>query len=329
MWYNCGKTLTHNAMINMVVGSRGCGKTYSLKMRALNNFLKRGEEFIYLRRYDSELDLVKDNLFNDVVKNNSEIDIGYAKGFYTINGEIAGYPMALSKSSYYKSASFPNVTLIIFDEFIIEAGVGIRYLKNEVRKFLDFIETIARMRENVKVFMLANALSTINPYMLYWKIDVSPNKPLVKSCDGLVLCEFVGDDEFKAAKKKTVFGRLNAGTEYERMSVENEFILDSDTFIERRSGNCKYVFTFTYHDKVLGLWVNYDTYLYYVSETIDPSYKMVFSTTFDNHTPNNLLISRGDKGYFGQLVRAFKLGILRFENQEIKSIVYDIIKRMV
>lgn len=328
MWYDSGKTLTHNAMINIVIGSRGCGKTYGLKMRAVKNFLTKGEQFIYLRRYDTELDMVKETLFNDINKSNSEFEVEYKCGEYFIDDGLAGYAIPLSKSSYYKSASFPDVSLIIFDEFIIEEGQGIHYLKNEVRKLLDFIETVARMRENVKVFLLANALSTINPYMLYWNINVSPKNPLVKACDGLVLCELVGDDEFKEAKKDTVFGKLNAGTDYERMSVENEFILDSDAFIEKRSGDSKYLFTFAHDGNLMGLWIDYKVGLYYVSETVDPSCKIVYSTTLPDHSPNKMLIKRGDKGLFGHLVRAFKQGYLRFENQKVKSCVYNIMKGM-
>lgn len=330
MWYDSGKTLTHNAMINIIVGARGCGKTYSLKQRAYNNFVKRGEQFIYLRRYDSELDMVKEGLFNDVIKANPEYNIEYKQGgMYFIDNELAGWAVSLSKSNYYKSASFPDVTLIIFDEFIIEEGQGIHYLKNEVRKLLDFIETVARMRENVKVFMLANALSVINPYMLYWKIDVSPNKPLVKVCDGLVLCELVGDDDFKEKKRETIFGRLNAGTEYERMSVDNEFILDSTAFLEKREGDARYLFTFTHEGLQMGLWLDYKTGLYYVSEKVDPSCKLVYSTTLPDHSPNKMLVKRGDKGLFGHLVWAFKHAQLRFESQQVKNAVYTIMKGMV
>ena len=69
MWYDVRKTLSYNCLFNFVIGNRGCGKTYSCKKWAVDDYLKNGNEFIYLRRYDSELDLVKKSFFNDLCLN--------------------------------------------------------------------------------------------------------------------------------------------------------------------------------------------------------------------------------------------------------------------
>ena len=55
IYYDISDTLTHNALYNFIIGERGCGKTYSSKKFAIRRFLKTGEQFIYLRRYKSEL----------------------------------------------------------------------------------------------------------------------------------------------------------------------------------------------------------------------------------------------------------------------------------
>ena len=63
--------------------------------------------------------------------------------------------MTLSTAQDLKGSNFPNVTTLIFDEFIIEEGQKKYYLHNEVFVFLNLIETIARMRD-VRVFLLGN-----------------------------------------------------------------------------------------------------------------------------------------------------------------------------
>ena len=47
--------LSYNAVINMVMGARGLGKTYGAKRMVIKNMLEKGEQFIYLRRYRPEL----------------------------------------------------------------------------------------------------------------------------------------------------------------------------------------------------------------------------------------------------------------------------------
>lgn len=329
MYYNVNKTLSHNAFINMVIGIRGYGKTYGLKRKAIKDFLEKGSEFIYLRRYDTELQSVQANLFDDIILNDDTFgaEVQYRKGgYYSINDEVAGYPIALSRSNYYKSASFPKVNLIIFDEFIVDTTKNMRYLKNEVRTLLDFIETIFRSRDNGKVFMLANSLSFVNPYTLYWDLKLPKNKKWSKAVDGLVLCEIVGDDEFVDRKKDTIFGKLNAGTEFERYSVMNEFILDNDTFVERKSPNAKYLFTFQFRDEKFGVWIDYAQGLYYVTESVDPSCKLVYSTTMEDHSPNALLFKKANKGLFSKLIDGYKLGITRFESIKVKNIVSELIR---
>ena len=144
MWYSPDKIMTHNALINMVIGPRGAGKTYGLKERAIKNWINKGERFVYLRRYDSELDKVKDTLFNDINLNSEYPPVTYKDGQYWMEEEMIGYAMPLSISNQLKSASYPDVTLIIFDEFIIDETQNQRYLKIEVRKLLVLIETIGR-----------------------------------------------------------------------------------------------------------------------------------------------------------------------------------------
>ena len=50
-YYSFDYILSHNAVYNFVVGARGLGKTYGAKRKAIKAFLKRGDQFVYTRRY--------------------------------------------------------------------------------------------------------------------------------------------------------------------------------------------------------------------------------------------------------------------------------------
>lgn len=328
MWYNPYDTLSHNALINMVLGPRGYGKTYGYKKLALKQFIDTGAQFVYLRRYQTELDLVKDTLFNDIIIKGEfpDHDIQFSRGdVWRVNDEIAGYAMALSRSNYYKSASFPRVKLIIFDEFIIDPSVNMHYLKGEVRHLLDLVETIVRMREDVKVILLANSITFYNPYTTYWNLSLPKNKHWTKAVDGLVLLQLVGDAEFVERKSNTLFGKLTKDTDYGNYSVKNEFLLDSDTFVEKRPSDAFYVCTIENNSNAYGVWWSPSCTTYTVSEVSDPSCKLVYTTTLKDHKPNRFLIN-SNKGIFGNIKEAFKLGHLRFETQKCKNMIMEIMR---
>ena len=119
-WYDINKTLSYNCLFNFVIGNRGSGKTYGGKKRAIKQFLEKGHQFIYLRRFKEELDETADSYFNDIILNREfpNATIEYKNGCYFVNDRLAGYAMALTKAKDYKSISYPLVYLILFDEFL-------------------------------------------------------------------------------------------------------------------------------------------------------------------------------------------------------------------
>ena len=103
MYYDYDKISSYNATFNMIITNRGFGKTYGAKKRAINKFLKKGEQFIYVRRYKSELKKVKDKFF-EKIKKEFEGHKFEIKGFTAyIDDKVAGYLIPLSTSLSEKS----------------------------------------------------------------------------------------------------------------------------------------------------------------------------------------------------------------------------------
>lgn len=326
MWYDIGKTLTYNCLFNFVIGNRGCGKTYSAKKRAIKLFLEKGHQFVYLRRYKEELDETAESYFNDIILNGEfpEAVIEYRSGQYFVNDQLAGYAMALTKAKDYKSISYPLVYFIIFDEFLIEDNGYARYLKNEVKQFLNFYMSIDRYR-GATVFFLANSVSMINPYTLYWNLTLPYGSNIVRKGD--VLLQLVQDEEFIRERKQTRFGKLVAGTDFEQYAIENKFIMDSKTFIMKKTEKSQYYFTFIYQGEKYGIWVDYQAGKFFVSQDVDPSCRLIYSITVDDHSPNTLLLSSLSKAvFFKKFIDNYKLGNVYFESQKIKNITYEVIK---
>lgn len=325
MWYDKSALLSHNKILNMVLSNRGGGKTFNMTRWCIDDFLKRKAQAVWVRRYQTEVDeVIKNGKFFDAVRSyypNVELKIDGNIGY--INGEVAIYFIALSTSRQLKSNNYPFVNKIIFDEFIIDKG-RISYLKNEVEVFLDLYETVARTRDNVRAVLLANAVTIVNPYFLFFNVKVNPNKRF--TVDGQVCVELFTDREFVDAKKRSRFGQLISGTRYGDYAIENEWLLDNETFIEPKTPRAEFMLALKYNGIFYGFWVDYRVGLIYVNRQYDPSSYALYCLQKDDHDPNLLLIkSVADSKPMQRVIYAFRCGLIRFEDMTVKNQFYEYI----
>ena len=322
MFWDISRPLSYNALLNFIVGNRGGGKTYGAKEFCIKNFIKKDEQFIYLRRYKQELRRI--GTFFEDIKNafpDNELKVK-GKEFY-INNKLAGYALPLSTAKIEKSTAFPKVTTIVFDEFILDKG-NYHYLQDEVTAFLEFYETVARSRP-VRVLFLSNALTITNPYFLYFNIKIPYGSTI--SCKNDILIELVQDKEFIEMKKETRFAKIIEGTAYADYAIDNNFLRDTKTFVEKKSGTCNYVFSFAYKGEVYGVWRSFSQGKIWVSLDYDKTYAKTYALTKEDHTPNTLLLSSLNKSHnFKMFIEQYKMGNVYFESQNIKNICYEVVK---
>ena len=237
--------------------------------------------------------------------------------------------MTLSTAQDLKSANFDGVKNIIFDEFIIDEGQKKYYLTNEVETFLNLIETISRMR-NVRVFLLGNAGNVVtNPYFLYFDMNLPYNTDIKTFKDGLILLQYMVNPEYRKAKSETRFGRLVKGTSYEKYAIENQDTHLNKNFIEHKGQTAKFSFAFIYQNETFGVWFDYSQGKVFVSNNYlkDTPYK--FATTLKDHSENTMFLNSARKyGCWRTFIENYQLGNVRFENQKIKNIVTQLIKKL-
>lgn len=325
MWWSKQQILSHNKILNMVLSNRGGGKTFDCTRWGIDDFKKRGKQTVWVRRYQTEIDeMLLNGKFFDAVREyypNDELKIEGSLGL--VNGKVAFYFIALSTSRQLKSNNYPHVNKIIFDEFIIEKG-RVTYLKNEVEVFLDLIETVDRMRDEVRCLLLANSVTIVNPYFQYFDIKVDTSRRF--TIKGEVCVELFTDSAFVEAKKKTRFGRLTSGTRYADYAIENKWLLDNETFIEDKTPKAEFMLGMKYNGVMYGFWVDYNVGLIFVNRQYDPSSYSLYCLTKDDHEANLLLIkSLGDSKRVQRIVYAFRAGLLRFSDMTVKNQFYEFI----
>lgn len=321
MFYNYHDLLSYNALYNFIVGNRGAGKTYGAKKHAIKSFLKHGHQTIYLRRYKTELDDFG-KFFDDIHEEFPDVDFEVKGKTAYINGEPAIYAIALSTGLIKKSTSYAKVMTIIFDEFVIDSKV-IHYLSNEVQAFLEFYETVARMREGVKVLFLSNAVSIVNPYFLYWGIRPTGKQRFTRY--GHMLVEFVQNKEFIEAKYKTRFGQIIKGTKYGDYAIENKYLKDNMNFVDKKTGNARFEYSLLYNGQTYGFWSDYKAGLCFISHDVDPFNNLAFTVTDAEHQPNMFLIKNVSKSQLlKRAIMAYENGYMRFEDMRIKNQAIEI-----
>ena len=309
----------------MVLSNRGGGKTFHMTRWGIDDFKKSKRQCVWVRRYQTEIDeMLLNGKFFDAVREyypNDELTIDGNLG--KVNGEVAFYFIALSTSRQLKSNNYPFVNKIVFDEFIIDKG-RVAYLKNEVEVFLDLYETVARTRDNVRAVLLANSITIVNPYFLFWNIKPDTEKRFTVS--GQVCVELFTDADFVAAKQKSRFGQLVKGTRYSAYAIDNKWLLDTDTFIEQKTKDAEFMLGMKYNGIMYGFWVDYRVGLIYVNKQYDPSSYSLFCLQKDDHEANLLLIKGlNDSKRIQRIVFAFRNGLLRFSDMQVKNQFYEFI----
>lgn len=325
LYYNPQKLLSYNRILSFCIGARGIGKSYAYKVHTVKRFLNHGEQFIYLRRYKPELRKVS-NYFDNIKQEFPGVEFKVKGRELYINSKLAGWAIPLSTWQSEKSNAYPNVSTILFDEFLREKDNS-SYLPNEVEACLNLMDTIFRDRENCRLIALSNSVSVVNPYFLYFQLMPDINKRF--NANESIVIEIPDSKDFSQERRKTKFGKLINGTDYGEMSLDNTFINDSPVFIEKRSKDSKFVFSVVYNGMIMGVWVDVDRGLLFLSNEHDPSTRNVFALTTDDFKENNIYMKGWKNNYYlRKLVASFMNGYLRFDNQVLRNVGYEMFKKM-
>lgn len=332
-YYKIDKIMSMNAVYNFIVGGRGIGKTYGFKKYALDAYFKRGDQFIYLRRYKSEMK-GRGEFFADIAHL-------YPKYDFRVFGKAAqcapvetrednkrkwdtmGFFIALSVAQNEKSVPYPHVKTILFDEFIIEKGM-IKYLPDEAHVFNNFYSTVDRNLDKTRVFFMANSVSVMNPYFLEYKIRPDQIGELQKSHGGFVATHFPDSAAFKNEIYQTRFGQFVKDTEFADFAIESGFADGHLHMVNMKPSEAKYQYTLELPQGTVSVWY-YGTG-YYHTQMKRPGNEIFFTFNEENMDEGKILLQKNDR-LVGRLRTAFSHARMSFDAPETRNIFIDIFKR--
>lgn len=181
-YYNLKPILEKNAQWNIIFGERSNGKTYSVLKYGLENYVKHKKQLAIVRRWQDDFTGKRGQVMFDSLVSNNEVKkltkgewtgiTYYASKWYLhrydeeekkiVDQQPFAYGFAVSSMEHDKSTSYPNITTILFDEFISSSGRG--YLTDEFVLFCNVCSTIIRQRDDVKIILCGNTINKYNPY---------------------------------------------------------------------------------------------------------------------------------------------------------------------
>lgn len=338
LYYDTARICSYNAIFNFLVGSRGLGKTFGFKKKAIRDNIKKGHEFIYVRRFKNELVTSKNTFFADieylfpdwdfrVMGNQAQRAPIETRDEKKREWFVMGYFVALSTGQTFKSVAFPKVRTIIFDEFIIEKGAT-HYLPDEANLFQNFYYTVNRNRDGkhiTRVYFLANSVSIMNPYFIKYKIRPDNLPEISLSNKGFILVHFPDASDYAGAVGQTTWGRFIAGTEYEDYAVNNSFADAHDNLIDFKPPTARYHFTLESSIGMFAVWYDMRSGNYY-AQSKRPGNELLFTLLPEKMDEGKVLMTFQDKP-LGYLRSAFRQGRMFFDAPETRNKFSEIFKR--
>lgn len=354
-YYNLKNILKRDAQYNIIIGERSNGKTYAVEQYAVKQYFTTGGTLALIRRWKEDFKNKRGaNMFNAIVKNG--VVEKYSNGeFNTIiyrnmqwflarmeNEEITltdnkpfCYGFALSDMEHDKSVSFPDVTTILFDEFLTRGY----YINDEFIIFMNTLSTIIRQRTNVKIFMLGN---TVNKYCPYFsELGLNHIKQMKK---GTIDVYKYGDSKLKVAveycdtakknsKPSDIYFAFNNPRLEMIKSGEWEIDIYSHLPYKYKPKDVMFTFFIVFNDDIVQCEVIYkegDLFIYCHIKTTALKYMETdIVYTLDNNPKPNIRTTfiHPMDNIDNKIYRLFKMGKVFYQNNEVGEIVNNFLKQ--
>ena len=150
-----------DAYYYVIFGGRSTGKSYATFKHGIENYAKTGKQFAVVRRWSEDFTGKRGQSMFDALVSNGEIQKAtngkwsgvyywssrwyfcrYEDGQRITDSTPFAYGFSISSMEHDKSTSYPDITTVIFDEFLTRGA----YLPDEFILLMNVLSTIIRQR---------------------------------------------------------------------------------------------------------------------------------------------------------------------------------------
>lgn len=172
-------------------GERSAGKSYSTSVYILENYINTGKQTGIVRRWDDDWGqnvaksyfdaLVANGVINKLTNGKWDNVTYWSHRWYLCRydaeknkvikeKEPFAYAFALNTWEKTKASQYPNMNIVVLEEFISRNYIGAE--NTEFQLFLNLVSTLARDRADFKIVLLGNSIAKYgNPYFICMGIE--------------------------------------------------------------------------------------------------------------------------------------------------------------
>lgn len=344
-FYDWEKTMSYqtgtNGEICLVLGAKDIGKTFGLRKKCVERYLKRGELFCEICRTESEVRSVAPGYFNKLIEHGLFKDhifkVEKKTGWIAKrpasgdkpDWEILCYFVALSSFQAEKKRTYKKPRRFIFDEAVIDVKDRYhRYLPEEFLILANLLDSISRQQPHdeyrYNVYLLGNAVDLTCPYLRYLGVNKIPGFGFSFYKNKTVMVHYVEPWDAEDRRAYTLVGRMLDGHDESKVIFDNEFSDTTGGEIAKKSSNSRYRFALVWNKMRFGVWVDRKRGIWYVTSKVPKSAKNVYTLAKRDSALNYDIIDKAAP-LMRVLTQIYYIGGLRYESAHVREAFFEIL----
>lgn len=345
-YYDWEKTMSYqtgtNGEICLVLGAKDIGKTFGLRKKCVERFIKHGELFCEICRTNAERDEVMGGYFDKlqyagfftdyvfkVEKKAGYIALKPATDDDKPQWRLICYFVALTNFQREKKRTYAHVKRFIFDECVIDTKDRYhRYLKDEFLILANLLDSISRQQtdgEQYYVYMLGNAVDLTCPYLRYNGIRKLPKFGYSFYKNKTVLLHYVEPWDADERRARTLVGRMLDGSEESRIVFDNVFADDTGREIMRKTSEARYRYALKWGRMVFAIWIDSGRGLWFITSKLPKDARNVYTLTKRDSSIDYRALKRADP-LAKLLSEIYYIGGLRYESPHVREAFFEILE---
>lgn len=345
-FYDWQKTMSYqtgtNGELCFVLGAKGIGKTFGLRLKCIERFIKAREPFCEICRTNAERDdvargyfdkLQSAGFFNDYVFK-VEKQAGYIAPIPP-EGEkpewqLLCYFVSLTNFQREKKRTFVKPKRFIYDEAIIDTKDRYhRYLKDEYLILANLLDSISRQQPgddyNYYVYFLGNAVDMTCPLLYQAGVRKIPKFGYSWFKEKSVLVHYVEPWDADERRTRTLVGRMLAGHDESKVIFDNEFRDVTGKEIRKKTSAAKYKYAIVWGAMRYGIWIDSKSGLWFVTSNVPKGSKNIYTLTKHDSSINYQMIRKASP-LMKLLNEVYYIGGLRYESSHIRESFFEVLE---
>lgn len=344
-FYDWDKTMSYQTgtqgEICLVLGAKDIGKTFGLRLKCINRYLKHQEIFCEICRTENEVKAVAPGYFNKIIEQGFFKDhifkVEKKCGFISKrpaegekpSWELICYFVALSSFQAEKKRTFTRPRRFIFDEAVIDTKDKYhRYLHEEFFILANLLDSISRQQPHddyaYNVYLLGNAVDLTCPYLRYLGINKLPEFGYSYYKNKTVLLHYVEPWDAQDRRAYTLVGRMLEGHEESKIIFDNEFEDTTGREIAKKSSNAQYRFALVWGKMKFGIWIDSKRGIWYVTSKVPKGSPNIYTLAKRDSTLDYSVIDKANPLY-QMLIKIYFIGGLRYESAHIREAFFEVL----